>query len=166
MKGSKSRSILVLCLCGGLAACGPESPTAVDRKEGRPALARISGAEHGGRPLFATMTGPQEVPPGDPDGTGTARFTLNQGRGEICYEISVSNIALPATASHIHLGAAGVGAGPPVVFLDPPVDGTATGCVAVDPATIQAIRQNPPGYYVNVHNAVYPSGAVRGQLQK
>lgn len=129
--------------------------------------ARLPGAEHGGRPLFATMTGPQEVPPGDPDGTGTARFTLNQGQGEICYEVTVSNIELPGTASHIHVGAAGVGAGLPVVFLAPPGEtGSASGCVAVDPALIKAIRQNPSGYYVNVHNELHPAGAVRGQLEE
>ncbi|MGH2793830.1 MAG: hypothetical protein ACRDKG_05955, partial [Actinomycetota bacterium] len=38
-----------------------------------------------GRPLHATMTGPEEVPPGDPDGSGTASFTFNPGRGRVCF---------------------------------------------------------------------------------
>jgi hypothetical protein len=35
--------------------------------------------------IFVEMTGAAEAPGlGDPDGTGTAYFTLNQGLGEIC----------------------------------------------------------------------------------
>ncbi|MCA1850177.1 MAG: CHRD domain-containing protein, partial [Acidobacteria bacterium] len=41
----------------------------------------------GGRRLTATLTGAAEVPgPGDPDGTGTAVITLNQGQNEVCFE--------------------------------------------------------------------------------
>lgn len=125
-----------------------------------------TAAAHGGRPLATTLTGAAEVPgPGDPDGSGTAHLTLNQGQGEICFELAVSNIA-PATAAHIHRGAVGV-AGPVVVGLAPPTTGSSSGCVTgVDPDLIKAIRQQPENYYVNVHNAQFPAGAVRGQLSK
>ena len=54
------------------------------------------------------MTGAAEAPgPGDPDGSGTAFFTLNQGQGEICFELTVANID-PATAAHIHRAGVGV----------------------------------------------------------
>jgi hypothetical protein len=127
------------------------------------ALASPAGAE--GRPFFTTLTGAAEVPgPGDPDGSGTATVTLNQGQSEICFEITVSGIA-PATAAHIHVAPAGI-AGPVVVPLTPPTSGSSSGCVSVDPGLIKAIRQNPSAYYVNVHNADFPAGAVRGQLSK
>jgi hypothetical protein len=32
-------------------------------------------------------------------------------------------------------------------------------------ATAQEILANPEDFYVNVHNAEHPSGAVRGQLE-
>jgi len=80
-------------------------------------IAAVGGA--GGAPQSTTLTGAAEVPgPGDPDGAGTASLRLNPGQEEICYELTVSNIA-PATAAHIHIGGPAV-AGPVVVGLMPP----------------------------------------------
>ena len=118
-----------------------------------------------GRPLSATMTGEEEVPPGDPDGTGSAHFTFNQGLGEVCFELVVDDIEA-ATAAHIHAAPAG-SPGPVVIPLTAPATGSSSGCVTdVDRELIKAIRQNPQNYYVNVHNAEYPPGAVRGQLSR
>ena len=44
--------------------------------------------------------------------------------------------------------------------------GLLSGCVAADAGTIKAIRQNPEGYYINLHTALNPGGEVRGQLEK
>lgn len=120
----------------------------------------------GGRPLSTSLSGAAEVPgPGDPDGSGTAKITLNQGQGTVCFELVVSDI-VPATAAHIHRGEVGV-AGPVVVGLAAPTSGTSSGCVeGVSKDLIKAIRQNPEDYYVNVHNVSFPAGAVRGQLGK
>jgi hypothetical protein len=118
----------------------------------------------GGAPRVATLSGANEVPAADPDGTGSATITLNVGQATVCWEISVANITLPATASHIHVAPAGVN-GPVVVPLSPPdASGHSSGCRAADPTLIQAIIDSPAAYYVNVHNTDYPGGAVRGQL--
>jgi CHRD domain len=133
---------------------------------GAVAVAGTAGAVQAqGRTLSTTLTGAAEVPgPGDPDGSGTATLTVNPGLGQICYELTVSGIA-PATAAHIHVGAVGV-AGPVVVPLDPPTDGTSSGCAEVSRELALPILMSPSNYYVNVHNAEYPAGAVRGQLSK
>ena len=121
--------------------------------------------EHGGRPLTATLTGAAEVPgPGDADGTGSAKITLNPGKGQVCYELTVSNIGT-ATAAHIHTGTATV-AGPVLVGLEAPGSGSSKGCVDLDKEKVKDIIQNPANYYVNVHNAEFTDGAVRGQLSK
>ena len=118
-----------------------------------------------GRPVAAVMTGAAEVPgPGDPDGTGEVFMTLNVGRGEICYQITVSDIA-PATAAHIHVGTSDV-AGPVVVGLAAPTTGSSSACVSADRELVKAILQSPQDYYVNVHNSPFPAGAIRGQLAK
>jgi hypothetical protein len=119
----------------------------------------------GGRSLSTTLTGAAEAPgPGDPDGSGEAHITLNQGRGLVCFQLSVTDIAA-ATAAHIHVAPVGE-PGPVVVGLTPPTSGTSSGCVSADPDLIKDIRQNPEAYYVNVHNAAFPAGAIRGQLSK
>lgn len=121
--------------------------------------------QEGGRPFTVQMTGAAERPgPGDPDGSGTARFMLNYGQGRVCYELTVTNIA-PATAAHIHEASVN-SPGPIVVPLGAPTDGDSSGCVDVDRDEIKEIIQDPGDYYVNVHNADFPAGAIRGQLSK
>jgi len=129
-------------------------------------LALASIAADGGRKFATTLTGAAEVPgPGDPDGSGTAMLELNPGTGQVCFELTVTGIA-PASAAHIHVAPVGV-AGPVVVPLTPPTSGSSSGCVSgVNRDLIKAIIQNPEGYYVNVHNADFPAGALRGQLSK
>ncbi len=117
-----------------------------------------------GRPFAAELSGMQEPGGGDPNGTGYVELSLNLGQGTITYTLTVENID-PATAAHIHIGMAGV-AGPVVLGLSAPTTGMSSGVIDVDPELIKAIRQNPENYYVNVHNPMYPAGAVRGQLSK
>ncbi|MET0715811.1 MAG: CHRD domain-containing protein, partial [Mycetocola sp.] len=85
----------------------------------------------------------------------------NTDDGTICYKIIVRQIE-SATAAHIHIGAEGI-AGPVVQGLTAPTDGQSSGCVVND-ALADALAADPGNYYVNVHNAEYPAGAVRGQL--
>lgn len=117
-------------------------------------------------PMSVALTGKAEVPgPGDEDGAGTATLTMNKEKGEVCYEITVTGIDAPG-AAHIHEGAADK-AGPPVVDFKPQFkDNMAKSCVPADKALLDKISQNPVNYYVNVHNAAFPKGAVRGQLSK
>lgn len=145
-------------------ACAQDVPTATETVQ----LRVIANAQHGGKPMATDMT--QEVtsvPPyaGDADGTGHALLTINLGQGQVCWETTVSDIVLPATASHIHAAPVGV-RGPIVVFLSPPDEtGWAEGCASgVDPDLLRDILTNPTQYYVNVHTTDFPAGAVRGQL--
>ena len=115
--------------------------------------------------LKATLTGSGESPAnGAANGIGTAVVTLDTARSQVCWTVNVAGISLPALASHIHKGAAGV-EGPVVIpFNAPGAYGTTSGCATADPALIADILANPSGYYVNVHTKEFPGGAVRGQL--
>ena len=121
----------------------------------------------GGRPLVAELSGAQEVPPADPDGSGTATFSVNPGIGEICFTVTSENITLPVVAAHINPGEAGA-VGSPLVFLlaadVSDADGNFSGCTTVDHATAKDILKRPSAYYVNLHTTDFPGGAIRGQL--
>ena len=124
--------------------------------------ARTDEASQGGRPLHATLLPGNQVPPVASDGSGTAIVTLNQGQGEVCWDITVTDLTSPVILAHIHHGAAGSN-GPVVVDFMEPVNGL-DGCVAADPGLIKQIRQDPASYYVNVHTTMFGAGEVRGQL--
>lgn len=160
------KSFFFILAAFALFSCNKEMPLRQDIAESP--VAEIGAAKHevGGRPLSAHLIGTNEVPgPGDPDGMGMARITVNIGQGSISYVLSVSDID-PAAGAHIHVGAAGV-AGPVVISLNAPTSGSSSGTIMnVDPELLKGIIQNPADYYVNVHNAMYPGGAVRGQLSK
>jgi len=116
----------------------------------------------GGRPLSADLSWDNEVPPATgTTATGSAHFTLNQGQEEICFHITTSGLSGALLADHIHEAEAGTNGGV-VVNLGGALDG----CVAADGDLIKTIRQNPGGYYVNLHTALNPGGEVRGQLSK
>lgn len=130
------------------------------------ALALGAQASSGSDPSFWTsLSGAAEVPgPGDPDGGGAIRIRISPADQQLCYKLGVFKIA-PATAAHVHFAPAGV-AGPVVVALQAPSSGASKACATVSTALANAIIANPTAYYVNVHNAAYPSGAIRGQLAK
>ena len=122
--------------------------------------------EHGGKPMTVQLSGSAEVPnKGDPDGSGTAKVTLNHGQGQICYELEVKGIGT-SNAAHIHAGAAGQAGDVKVPLQAPSAEGSSKGCATVDRELIQQIMDKPSDFYVNVHNAEYPNGALRGQLAK
>jgi hypothetical protein len=124
-----------------------------------------------GAPLSAELDGEQEVDPvlgqpgaGDPLATGFAEARFQPGAGEVCYELSHDLVPEPF-GFHIH--EAPVGENGPIVvdfFTDPTGVVPPAGCVEVEREVATDILSNPEGYYFNVHNATFPNGAIRGQL--
>ena len=125
-----------------------------------------AGAQGGGqesKALFAVLTGAKEPEGGDPNGRGS--FTAIVDGNRLCYGLTNRNIEDPA-AAHIHRGRTGV-AGDIVVPLEQPSSGdpgASSACARVARPLSRAILQNPNRYYVNVHTAGFPDGAIRGQL--
>jgi hypothetical protein len=120
---------------------------------------------YAGTKLAATLDGKAEVPgPGDAAATGEATVWVDAGKNKVCYLLGVAGLDAP-TMAHIHKGAAGV-AGDAVVDLQDPATMKSQGCAGVSHDLAEDIADHPANYYVNVHNAAHPAGAIRGQLQK
>jgi hypothetical protein len=123
------------------------------------AAGAVAASQKGGS-LHATLTGKAETPKGDPDGSGTAEVKITGRR--VCWEIKVAKVQT-IVAAHIHKGRPGT-AGPVVVPFGKVY--RSKGCTTTTAALAAAIQRTPSAYYVNVHNARYPGGALRGQLRR
>jgi hypothetical protein len=142
-------------------------------------------AGHTNSVLEAELSGRSEVRTGstnnriagDPDASGEAYvFGIDGDPSTLCYVLVVDGLSeldqAPGNgrAAHIHGGFDGVN-GAVEVTLAWPQDGQAADCLTEGEAgkgltagEVQAILANPEAFYVNVHNAEYPDGALRGQL--
>ncbi|MCQ4045313.1 CHRD domain-containing protein [Streptantibioticus rubrisoli] len=121
----------------------------------------------------ASLVGANEVQkPGGPkvgDPHGRALEFLRIEGDKVQFAIKWSGIGAP-TMAHIHAGARGVNGEVKVAFFEQALPGSlhaVTGSVTVkDAKLLKEISANPGDFYVNVHTAQFPGGAVRGQLHK
>jgi CHRD domain len=141
---------------------------------GQPVAANLAPKPAKGPSTFlaAELTGDQEVPTpngpavGDADGKATALVEVKGDR--VTFALRWKGIAAP-TLGHIHEGKAGVNGGVKVALFGSAMPATVTaaaGAVSVTDAKLaQDIRTDPAKFYVNLHSAEFPGGAVRGQLK-
>jgi hypothetical protein len=113
----------------------------------------------------AELTGKAEVHPGDPDGSGTAEISFADELSRVCWDLNDLRGLGPITGAHIHRGAAGVD-GPVVLALQQASEGGWRGCSSETGWVQQAFDEGLSNYYVNVHTAEFPAGAIRGQLRQ
>lgn len=110
--------------------------------------------------FVAFLSGANEVAAGDPDGFGIATVIIDASTNTVSWSVLASNIETPLSGAHIHNGPAGVN-GPVIVNFSGALSGN--GLIDADLALITPA--NAALFYVNLHNAVFPGGAIRGQLQ-
>jgi len=111
-----------------------------------------------------SLTGAQQVPPVDTQGTGSAHLTYNPATRMVTWSITFSKLSSPATMAHFHNGAQGAN-GPVVVWLS--TKGTAPSSPFKGEATLtpdQAQQFLAGDWYINVHTKDHPAGEIRGQV--
>jgi hypothetical protein len=106
------------------------------------------------------LNGGQEVAAADSDGHGFFTYTLEGTT--FCWTLSWQDIETP-TAAHVHLAPRQV-AGPVVIPLSVAAN-PGSGCTTISAELAAGISADPGDYYVNVHNATFQDGAIRGQLK-
>ena len=113
-----------------------------------------------------SMSGDQAVPgPGDEDGQASGTLSIDDATSIIFWSLTYSNIANPA-AMHIHTGAAGAGGSVavPLNVDTSGAEGTLIGSTVAAADILRVILAIPSDYYLNIHNADFRPGAIRGQL--
>jgi hypothetical protein len=129
------------------------------------------------------------VPPvtnADATASGTATITFNNlvynssdviTSGTVDFQVTMTGfpLATNVTAAHIHTGAVGTAG---AVLLDTGLSAAGglalvTGAgsfsrtgISATADTLNAIKNNPAGFYFNVHTQLTGTGAIRGQLVK
>ncbi|WP_240504425.1 CHRD domain-containing protein [Tsuneonella mangrovi] len=163
----KTSAIAIVAAAGALALAGcsaskgeTQAPAATASDSPSDAASAVSTAE---TVYHATLSGANETKGGDPDGSGTATITISDGYGKVCWDLQdIKNIG-PIKAAHVHMGAAGAD-GAPVFPLHASATGEWKGCEDGSAWAKNRIDGNPQDFYVNVHTAEFPAGAIRGQL--
>ena len=138
----------------------------------------------------AKLSGFNEVPPINTNGTGTFKATFDEHTGQLNYTITFSGLGSNVTQSHVHFAEPGVsggvmfflctnlGNGPAGTPACPATGGTVTGTItsasivainaqnltATDLTSVLKIMRNGVGY-ANVHTTVFPAGEIRGQVK-
>jgi len=169
------RGCLILLTTLALAGCDDDGPTAPDDPNVVVFTAQLSAAN--------------EVPPitnAEANARGDVRITFNLTRdgsnnitgANVTFVVNLNSFPAGAawTLAHIHRGATGVAGGVEVnTGLSPanaiPLANGSVSNQTFNPQAISAdlaneIINNPAGFYFNVHSALNPGGAVRGQLVK
>ena len=108
--------------------------------------------------LAAKLAGKSEVPKGAPGGSGTATITITGSK--VCWKFTFSGIGKPLAA---HINKAPQGRAGPILV---PLGGAFKTVGCTTSALANAIAAKPGAYYVNIHTAKFPAGAIRGQLAK
>ncbi|MEV6652341.1 CHRD domain-containing protein [Streptomyces sp. NPDC051219] len=119
----------------------------------------------------ATLSGAEEVPVAggpavnDPDGKAVALVKVKGNRVTFALRWK----GLVPSLGHIHQGAKGQNGAVRVPLFGSAMPDTvhsAAGQVSLTDAELaDDIRSDPAGFYVNLHSAEFPGGAVRGQLK-
>jgi hypothetical protein len=118
--------------------------------------------------LSAKLKGNQEVGEGDKNGRGEAFVAVRKpAKRKLCFQVSWDKIE-PPTAGHIHKGVEGTNGPIKVTLFEDPAGlagDTAEDCVTdIRKKIARKLRKSPEKFYVNLHNAEFPDGAIRGQL--
>src|SRR5438067_11122430 len=112
----------------------------------------------------ANLSAASEVPPVTAAGKGTAQINVDTATKQATWRVDYAGLSGPATAAHIHCGAAaGANSGVAVALgTGPTAANPMQGSGAMTDAQIADLKAGK--CYVNVHTDANKGGELRGQL--
>jgi hypothetical protein len=110
-----------------------------------------------------SLTGPEEVPPNSSTAAGGGVAVYDTTADSIKSSIFFTGLTSPATASHIHEGAAGANGKVIVPFTKDGDKFSAPSGAKLTPEQLKSFKAG--NLYVNIHSAAHPGGEVRAQLK-
>ena len=111
-----------------------------------------------------TLSGASEVPTNTSTATGSAMGTFNSTTNELNLTVSFNGLSANASAGDIHNGAAGTN-GPVIIPFTIPSSTSGTFNYSGVITATQAIALLAGNLYINIYNATFSSGEIRGQLR-
>jgi len=147
-------SLAVVALA--LAGCGKTNTAATvpaTTSSLRPGVAPVRSATYS--VSLAGVTG------GAPNGSGIATINIEASTDELCWQFSqLKNVTAPTVARIFQKVPGGTGSGGyqlGAVY-------NSSGCVHEPSVNLGVIEDRPSKFYVSIHDAQFPGGAVRGPL--
>jgi hypothetical protein len=161
---SLALAVLAVAGCGGGTKTATTTPlppgVSLAPKEPVPTNATFRATLTGRRQK--TFTSSPGFKRGSPNGSALAVVTTNASTSELCWEFSqLKNVSSPTVARLFRNfpGATGRNG------FDLGRRYKPSGCIHFEPAVLGLITEKPYQFYLNIHNARYPFGAVRGPLR-
>jgi hypothetical protein len=135
----------------------PQSSTTTEYRDSVPSTSAATEVQT----LELVLTGDTEVP--GPGSAGTAEATLTYDGDELCVTGDTTDVGA-LIGGHVHAGLVGESG---AIMIDLGIetdgDGPFEGCATVG-AEGGVVLVDPTSYYLNLHTAEFPEGAVRAQL--
>ena len=115
--------------------------------------------------MTVPLTGAQQVPPVQTNGSGTATLTCDPANRHLTWSVTFSGLSSDPTMAHFH-GPAATGKNAGVLIWiskqgTPPAS-PLTGETTLSPE--QAQQFTAGDWYINVHTKDHPGGEIRGQV--
>jgi len=115
------------------------------------------------------LSGKQENPANMSTATGTLDVSYNKTTKMLNYFVTWNNLVSAPTGAHIH-GPAVKGTNTGILYdffslITPTTSGGFSNSVLVDGVKLKEADLLNGQYYVNIHNAAYPGGEIRAQIE-